>query len=75
MENNKKNLYHAVTISCFERLRKMHLIRLKKVKIFGLVDYVVSFTLCIGIEISKGTSLRNDLLLQYVNLYTIDFYF
>lgn len=55
MENNKKNLYHAVTISCFERLRKMHLIRLKKVKIFGLVGYVVSFTLCIGIEISKGT--------------------
>ena len=31
----------------------MHLIRLKKVKIFGFVDYVVSFTLCIGIEISK----------------------
>ena len=46
-------MYHAVTISCFERLHKMHLIRLKKVKIFGFVDYVVSFTLCIGIEISK----------------------
>ena len=47
-------MLHAMTISFFVRLCKMHLIRLKKVKIFGLVGYVVSFTLCIGIAISKG---------------------